>query len=226
MSTLPSDIEHRHVPEEEVTDMEVVAGGSIFGAIAGGGALALAIIGLAGVYPYYMLTIATICAGGALVFVGGSIATRYSKLVQDLGSGRLSSTELWSGMTAEFLGGTAGIVLGILGLLNISPITLTAVAAIVFGGVLLLGSGVSSRLNHLAIQRSGADQMAQEVARDAVKAGKDVQILIGLAGITLGILALSGLNPMVLILVAMLTIGFSILLSGSTVAGRMLTNLR
>jgi len=103
---------------------------------------------------------------------------------------------------------------------------LSASAAIVFGAVLLLGTGVLYRLNDISIRASGADLPVQQLAKDAVKAGIEVQVLVGAAGVTLGVLSLVGFYPMVLGLISMLSIGFSVLLSDSTLGGRMLSLLR
>jgi hypothetical protein len=85
------------------------------------------------------------------------------------------------------------------------PIVLSASAAIVFGAVLLLGTGVLYRLNDVPIRASGADLPVQQLAKDAVKAGIEVQVLVGVAGIPLGILSLVGFYPMALGLISMLS---------------------
>jgi hypothetical protein len=59
------------------------------------------------------------------------------------------------------------------------------------------------------------------MARDALYAASGSEALIGAGAIVLGILSLSGIAPLALILVALLAVGASILLAGSSVAGRM-----
>jgi hypothetical protein len=59
------------------------------------------------------------------------------------------------------------------------------------------------------------------MARDALYAASGSEALIGAGAIVLGILSLSGIAPLALVLVALLAIGASILLAGSSVAGRM-----
>ena len=83
--------------------------------------LVLAILGLAGVVPMYMAFIATIVLGVALLFEGWALASRYSKLLSEMGGGLLTATELGGGITAEFLAGAAGVALGILALLGVVP---------------------------------------------------------------------------------------------------------
>jgi hypothetical protein len=208
---------------EEKRAMEFVAGGSLAQGIAGTGAIALSIIGLAGVFTPFMAAIATILVGVALLFEGGAVGARFSTLMHDTGGGRLGAVELGSGMTAEFLGGVAGIILGILSVMGLFPMVLVPVAAIVFGGALLVGTGVTMRLNDLEIERVCDSQESRHVARAAVRSATGVQVLAGLGSIALGILAVLSMVPMVLALVAMLSVGFSNMLSGSAVTGRMLS---
>jgi hypothetical protein len=219
---LPTTREPTAREREEERSAEVVAGGSMVEAIAGVAAVVLAILGLAGLLPVYLLAIAAIAVGVALLFEGGAIAVRYSRLLTETAGSRLSSTELGGGMGVEVLGGIAGIALGILALLGLVPLTLTAVAAIVFGGTLLLSSGTATRLNCLVIDGHGLPDTARRVAREAVFAAASVRVLVGLAGGILGLLALLGIYPMVLALVAMLCLGASVLLSGAAISSKML----
>lgn len=210
---------HEHEVERTA---EVVAGGSMVEAIAGAAAVVLAILGLAGLLPTYLLSIAAIAVGVALLFEGGAIAVRYSRLLNETAGSRISSAELGGGMGVEVIGGVSGIVLGILALLGLAPMTLTAVAAIVFGGTLLLSSGTATRLNCLAIDCHGLPDTTRRVAREAVFAAASVQVLVGLGGGILGLLALLGIHPMLLTLIAMLSLGGSVLLSGSAISNKML----
>lgn len=216
---------HGEIPEEQ-RFQKVIVSGSLAQGIAGGGAIALTIIGLAGILPQLMLSVATIAIGAALVLEGGSVASRFSDLLSEASRGRLDAAELGMGMTAELFGGIAGASLGVLSLLNIYPTILIASAAIVFGSTQILGSGITARLNSLEIVTSGEHKIFKEVAREAVSAAAGVQLLIGLGVVTLGILALVGMSPLELSLVAMLSIGFSGLLSGTAIAARLLNIFR
>jgi hypothetical protein len=217
------NVARRETIREEKRAMEFVAGGSLAQSIAGTGAIALSIIGLAGIFTPFMAAIAAILVGIALLFRGGAVGARFSTLMHDSAGGRLGAVELGSGMTAEFLGGAAGIVLGILSLMGVFPAILVPVAAIVFGGALVLGIGVTMRLNDLEIEKACDSQESRHVARAAVKSATGVQVLIGLGSVVLGILAIIGTVPMILALVAMLSVGFSNMLSGSALTGRMLS---
>jgi hypothetical protein len=234
LETRPSRIEGETAREypvrpEPPTEQEVartaefVGSGALGETFGGAAAVALSIIALVGVLANYLAPIATIVIGGALLFEGAAIAARYRKLIYELGAGRLTEAELGGGLTAEFLGGVAGVVLGILSLIGFVPVTLMAVAAIVFGGVLILGGSATARLNHLVISESGAHQRVKAIAREAVLAGAGAKSLVGAGAVVLGILSLVGMVPMTLNMVALLGIGSVIFLSGSALATRMWT---
>lgn len=182
-------------------------------AITSAAAVVLAILGLASVVPTYTLPIATILLGAALIAKGGSVASRFQQLVFET-DGRGAEMEMGGGMSAELLAGAAGIVLGILALINIAPVTLTAVAVIAFGGALLLGGGETYRLSHLHWPRHHEDERALQAARMTAESAAGGESLVGIAAVVLGILALTGVNPVVLVFVAVLCLGGAELVSG------------
>jgi hypothetical protein len=93
-----------------------------------------------------------------------------------------------------------------------------SVAVIVFGGALLLGGGVESWMSSRSMFRTaGAESM--------VMAG-GAHILVALASVTLGIIALAHGPIMVLSLVALLSLGSAVLLGGSALGGALLGGLR
>jgi hypothetical protein len=201
-------------------------GGSLAEAVAGAAAAVLAIIGLASGLTQLLMGVTTIVVGVALVFKGASLTSRFSEIVDETCEGRIEMAELGSGTTAESIGGLAGIALGILAVLQIVPVTLTAAAVIVYGGAIMLGAGANARLNRLHVSRVEGHEFARTVAREAVSTATAVQLLIGLSAITLGILGLVGIASGVLTLVGLLAIGGAILLSGTAVSGRMLSILK
>ncbi len=210
---------------EEKKAMKNVAGGSLAQGFVGTGAVALVIIGLVAFHTYWMAAITTILVGVALMFEGTGIATRFSTLLHDTGAGRLGALELGGGMTAEMLGGVAGLALGILSLVGLVPMVLMPVAAIVYGITLVLGLGATARLNHLHIESVCDSAESRYVARTLVRSAEGVQMLFGLGSVVLGILAVIGMTPLILSMVAILAVGFSSMLSGSAVGGRMLSSL-
>jgi hypothetical protein len=223
--------QRRPTVEQERHAIEEVGGGSIVESIGGIGALVLSILGLIGFIPISMASVAAIAAGGALLIGGGTLASQYTRIFSGARP-RLSHSLIGGGMAMESLAGFAGIVLGILSLLGIHSLVLLAAAVIVLGCALLLASGAISRLTMLPMREPfGTVEHAREaeheryheryMARDALYAASGSEALIGAGAIVLGILSLSGIAPLALILVALLAIGASILLAGSSVAGRM-----
>lgn len=205
-------------PERERT-LELISGGTGVEAIAGVGTVVLAILGLAGIIPLYMMAVATIVAGAGLLVGGGTAASRINYLRSHAAS-NATFAELGGGLSAEFLGGFAGVVLGILCVIGIVPTVLLPVAVITFGGSLLIGAGATSRINRFPAfgeEYSNAEMWRREAASAAVGA----QVLIGLAVATLGILALIGLNWMTLTLVALLGVGASTFFTGSALTSRL-----
>jgi hypothetical protein len=202
--------------ERERTLFAELEAGSSSAAIGGGAAVVLAILGLAGIAQAYMLPIATLAIGATLILEGGVLMARYADLVAEL-PGERGGMGFGGGVTAEFLGGCAGVVLGVLALVGVAPHVLLSIAALVFGAALLFGSGATARLRNIV--SSGTEHpMAHELAREATLAASGAQALVGLAAVVLGILALCHIEALGLTLVAMLIVGGSILLSGSAVA--------
>jgi hypothetical protein len=184
-----------HAPARE-TAFKWVAGGSMMEAVGAIATMALAIVGLAGVLTPTMTAIATIVIGASFLLEGGAFgAAQVSSRTTEFESAS-------SGASATFLGGVAGIVLGILALLGIASTTLLAVGAIVYGATFLLsGMGQSSSFGSAAGGHT----------------------LVGLAAAVLGILAVVGLSPQVLVLVALLSLGAGALFSGSAQGARAVT---
>lgn len=217
---------HKAEGPEEKTLEHAIVGGTTIEAIGGATAVVLSIIGLARIFPGFMAAVSAIALGVALLFEGGFIASEYSRILKHSGNGKLGTAELGGGLSTQALAGGAVIVLGILALLGIESWVLLPVSALILGAGVLFGSGVVSRLNAIKIESSEENERAQRIAQEMVSATAAGQLLVGLSAIVLGILALIGVAPDVLTLVAMLAIGASILLSGSAVTGRMMTLFR
>lgn len=220
MSSVITSPEERHIAMS-------VGTGSTAEIIGGAAVVVLTILGLANVAPSLMFAVATIAIGVAILFEGGSVAAEYSHLVNRTADNTFQTVELGSGMTVEMVAGITGIVLGVLSLLDIVPVILTAAAVIVYGVALILSSGMTLRLNDLKFEETAdANPRAQRLAHEAINASVGAQILIGLAASVLGILALVGVTPTALVLVALLAIGTSLLLSGGAVGGRIISMFR
>lgn len=174
-------------------------------------AIILAILGLAGILSRDLAAIATIVIGAIMLADGGLARQARRRLA---GTGSMPVAELSnSGVTAEFFGGFAGIVLGILAMFQPAPQTLLAVAVLVFGAALLLGGGLAAPLTWLI--QSQNDPYAPEAQTPAFAAPSSGHTLVGLAALVLGILAVVGLAPLTLVLVGLLALGASGLFAGS-----------
>jgi hypothetical protein len=189
---------------ETLTRERTSAYGGFADAIGGLVTVVLAIIGLAGVHQGLLVAIAVIVFGVALMIQGGAMLSESS----------------------VFLAGGAGIVLGILALLGIEAGGLTAIALIVFGAALVLSSNAVWHLytlKHAAMASGAAESMtgSEVLASQMASGSAGLQAFAGIAAVVLGILALAGtgVDSVVLILVALLIVGITFVLSGSTWSG-------
>jgi hypothetical protein len=219
--TTQAQVHEMESPVEVRKTAEWVAGGSIGETIVGVSALVLSIIALAGIENIMVAAIVSILLGAALLLTGWSMGARYVYLIHETEGGLWSTAaELGGGITAAFLGGTAGVVLGLLVLLGTATEILLPVAAIVFGGTLLLTCGATSKVNYLRMIGTRAERKEMALAREAVGAASSLQVLFGLGAVVLGILALLHIHWAILTLVGLLAVSVSMVLSGAAVSGR------
>ncbi len=190
------------------TGAKVMVGGFSAEAVAGAGAVVLAILALCGVLPRILTAIGVIALGAAFLCQGAAVAYN---------SFRAGVTQVASGTNAETIAGVAAIVLGILALVGIAPLSLIAISAIVFGGGLLFGTRAGYGM---AAQNGSAGQFATTPT-----GASGSQTLLGIGAATLGILAIVGIIPAVLEQVAVLCVGAGALLSGGAITGRMVAML-
>jgi hypothetical protein len=199
---------------------ETAAYGGLVDAVGGVATVVLAIVGLAGVRADILTPIAVMVFGAALLIQAGAMLSEYAQIslpapisAEQFGAGGLSSL---------FLVGAAGIVLGVLALIGIATQTLTSIAVIAFGAALVISS---NSVRHLYVLRSAAMRtMAPQygstfLAGEMASGSAGVQLLAGLAAIVLGILAVTGINPAILTLSALMVLGATVVLTGSTLSG-------
>jgi hypothetical protein len=209
----------------------LAAGGSWTGVIAGVAVLALAITALAGRFPTTLLAIAVIVFGVGMLFEGASVAARYARVLMSASTQRSMGVDLGGGLSTEFAGGAAAIILGILSLLNIYPNVLLPIAAIVVGAALLLGAASMRALNDMVVEHhfSGAAYGAtRQVASAAVGAASGTSVLVGIAALVLGIIGVAsgaGILGLILTEVAFLCLGATMIVSGCAVGSKMITML-
>ncbi len=211
------------ITHREHTALHEIEGGSTTEAVGGAVAIVLAILGLLGVLPTMLASIAAIAIGVGLVVAGGAIAARYERVLSAPES-TASRREIAGGMGMEAFAGIAALVLGVLALLGLSTGTLLAISAIAAGAGLLMASGSMARLESLVRWEMARDDTSK--LHDTVYASAGSEVLIGAGAIVLGILALTGTDPLTLVLVALLSIGASLLASGSTLAGHFFSMFR
>jgi hypothetical protein len=218
----------------EAMSRESAAYGGMVDAIGGIVTIVLAICGLAGIAPAMMVSIGTIVFGVALLIQGGTMLSEYAQVIFPPGA-KMTSIEHFGGnsLSAVFLVGAAGIVLGVLALLGINSAILTPAAAIAFGTALVLSSNA---VWHLYVLRSAAMRSEQAqtqmigselLASEMASGSAGIQALAGLAAIVLGILAVAGaMNDLALNLVALLALGSTLVLTGSTLSATVLSFMR
>jgi hypothetical protein len=208
--------------------VEVAGAGATTEAIGAAAAIVLAIIGLAGGLTDAMMAVATIILGAAVIMDAGAVGSRYERLMRDAWAGdeRLLRVELGGGLSAGAIAGIAGIVLGILALLGMTPVSLCAVALIAFGAALLFGSAAKGRLASLGASHFGLPEGARRVVDEALSVSAGGEVLVGIGAAILGILALLGVEPVTLVLIGFLAVGSALLLGGSALGARLFGMLR
>ena len=188
-------------------------------------ALALVILGilaLAKIDPLLLISIAVIVAGVM-------VATDSVGLTQQIATGlaakaghHLDASELPAGLGAGVLGGMTGVVLGILAILDVAPPTLIAVAVIVFGAAVLFDFAARSQIRALRMTTSETSEQSARLALAAASSTSTAAIFTGVGLVTLGILALAGVAPEVLMAVAFIGLGAYVLLEEASVAGHLI----
>jgi hypothetical protein len=207
---------------------DTAAYGGFVDAIGGVATIVLAIIGLSGAKPEMLVAIATIVFGAALLVQGGAMLSEYVGIIFPEGATNVSMEQFGgSSLSALFMAGAAGIVLGILALVGVESPVLTSVAIIAFGAGLLVSSNSVWQLHALkgAVGQSaggGAGVIAHEMA--AGSAG--VQSLAGLTAVVLGILALCNVHSVVLELSALIALGATLMMTGSTLSATVVSFMR
>jgi hypothetical protein len=215
----------------EAMSRESAAYGGLVDAIGGIVTIVLVVVGLAGIAPSMMAAIATIVFGAALLIQGGTMLSEYAQVIFPAGA-KAASIDQFGGnsLSAVFIVGAAGIVLGVLALLGINPGVLTPVATIAFGTALVLSSNavwhlymlrrVASTRPESQGQIGGGELLASEMASGSA----GIQALAGLAAIVLGVLAVAGTtNDLTLNLIALLALGSTLVLTGSTLSATVLS---
>jgi hypothetical protein len=213
----------------ETGSADTAAYGGLIDAIGGIAVAVLAIIGLTGFDAERMAGIATIVLGAALLIQGGTILSEYAQVYEAAAAARASDRVGGDGLAAMFVVGAGGLVLGVLALLGLVPVDMTAIAVIAYGSALVLSSTSVRQLHLLQTQNlqmvsshSGHELLAGQMASGSA----GIQLLTGLTATVLGILAVAGHDPVLLTLAALLVLGVTVLLTGSALSGLVLSFVR
>ena len=207
---------------------ETAAFGGFADAVGGIATVVLAVIGLARTEPETLAAIATIVFGAALLIQAGTMLSEYAGIIFPPGATEFTVGQVGGGsMSAVFLGGAAGIILGILAVLGINPGVLVSVAVIIYGAALVVSTSSVWQLHRVKraslasaerSEASGRKILANELAFGSAS----VQGLAGIAAIILGIIAVVGNHTLILSLVALLVLGGAIILTGSALGATVL----
>lgn len=123
---------------------------------------------------------------------------------------RPASTVFASGSTLETIGGFTALVVSVIGF-NYLPFTMASIATIAVGVALFSqGTAIMARW-HEALKRLEGSR----VERRELVSGVSTEMFGGLVGIVLGILALVGVSPLILLPVASIVFGGALLLGGA-----------
>lgn len=189
------------------------------------GGLALIVLGilaLADINPMLLNAIATIVGGVALLVVSAGLGLELSRALTASTGHSLNANEAGAGLNAGVLGGIAGIVLGILALLNVATAELVAIALIVFGGSVLFDYLTTVQVRALKMMSGEGSERSSQLAVSVASSTNMGTMMAGVALITLGILALSGIAGSILVSVALLGLGAYLFLEASSVVTRMM----
>lgn len=189
--------------------------------IVSGVVVVLAVAGLSGLMPELLLPISAILMGVAFLLESKAISIRVSRLIAKLSKDTIQEEQPQVGVTAEFIAGLTGLVLGVLALFGVYSMVMVPSAAIVYGSALIFGSGLTGRLSDLETESLGEPACLTRIVCEAVSAASGIEFAFGLIAGILGIVALTGMEAVRISLAALLVVGASSLLSGATVMRRM-----
>jgi hypothetical protein len=184
--------------------------------------IVLTILALAKVDPMLLNGIAVIVAGIALLIEDGTLTGQFGGMVARMPAHRAGAAPTADRIAAGTLAGGSGVVLGILAILGIASTVLTAAAIVVFGAAVLFDFSAYSRTTALRTMSGESSEESARMAFTAAPGTNSSAMLISLALITLGILALAGLASSILVTVGLLGFGGYLFLQNAAMAGSFL----
>jgi hypothetical protein len=186
--------------------------------------IVLAILALAKVDPRLLNAIAVIVAGIALLIEESSFSSKYTGALWHAPTRGMQTSMASKEISAGTLAGVSGIVLGILAILGIAAVTLTAVAIVVFGAAIMFDYAARAQTMAWRTMNRESSEQSVRMTFAGASSGNTSAILMGVALITLGILALAGLTSAILVTVSLLGLGAYLFLQNAAVAASLLGN--
>ncbi|HVH45395.1 MAG TPA: hypothetical protein VM925_23740 [Labilithrix sp.] len=214
MSNVESPPEVTHEARRERITRRVKVAGSTAGALLGLTAIVLSIFALAGLLVLPLTAVAVITVGAALLVESASVASR-----PRIHHGEATRAIIFGGVGADTITAMAAVTLGVLSLIGIAPLTLLPVSILVLGAGLLF-SGATALVER--VRAAYESPRAPDIADDAASAAAGAHMLVGAGSLVLGILAVLSTVPLLLTLIATLSLGISLLLSGVALGTRTL----
>lgn len=202
---------------------EVVAGSSTLVSLAGIAAIVLVILAFIGVLRFSLAAVATIVIGAGLLAQGLALSKRHKQIRAELAAaGNVKAADgIGSGATVEIIAGIIGVVLGVIALAGGSPHSLMAISLIAFGIALIMAGPMMNRLDDLNAVSARAEGTTLDGSHKTVRTSSGLDVLMGIAAVILGILALIGLaTNIAVLLVGLLITGFALAMSGGVMTRR------
>jgi hypothetical protein len=199
--------------EKEERATRAIATGTGFEAIGAVAGIVLSILALVGILPVMLAAVALIVLGVSVFFESVAVGAN-AKLI--------SQESLAGGLSLSALTAVGVVALGILALLGILPAVLIPVGVIAIGACGILSSGEMDRLGHYSpIEMTQEEQAAGKVVYSAAPASAGLELIAGIATVILGILALLGIHPAIMMLTGLLVMSAGMFLSSAAITGRM-----
>lgn len=202
---------------------EVVSGSSTWVTVAGLATILLVILSFIGVLRYPMAAVATIVLGAGLLFQGLALSKRRDQLRAELSAAgdTKAADSVGTGMTVEIIAGIIGIVLGVIALFSGAFHSLIAISVIAFGVALITGGPLTTRLDDVNVASARVEGAPLEGSRKVVKTASSLEVIMGIAAVVLGILALIAFTGnIMLLLVGLLITGAALAFSKGVLARR------
>ncbi len=206
--------------------MGLVVAGATIGSMWALGALVLAVLGLSGVLPVYLLPVAGIALGLAFLMLGGIDRVWASMFPFVENETRRDRTIFSSGILAVMAAALAGILVSILNLAYLPGPRFGALAVVVLGLGLFWHSGVMQRVSRFPYHGVEGRRLKGPLAVNALTLAPLRDFFVGAGSVILGFLAILNVAPAALGFVTLLAISGALILTSSTLCSATLATLQ